>query len=145
MIYFFESKVPNQEVVEVFMDNLVKELGLTRLRKPYIDVTFTNKDIEAHGTCIGDRDYVEIHIARKDHDGRKFGFLEMMQTLAHEMVHARQFLRGQLDAEGSNGWVWKGRNAGGFEYENQPWEKEAYRLEKTLFVKCFPFEMKFTN
>ena len=71
--------------------------------------------------------------------------ISILQTLAHEMVHARQFLRGQLDAEGSNGWVWKGRNAGGFEYENQPWEKEAYRLEKTLFVKCFPFEMKFTN
>ena len=54
-----------------------------------------------------------------------------MNCLAPEMVRARPFLRGRLVAEG----VWKkGRNADGYEYDNQPWEKEAYRLEKELFT-----------
>ena len=63
-----------------------------------------------------------------------------MQALAHEMVHARQFLRGQLTAEG--GFAWKGRKADGYDYMNQPWEKEAYRLERELFLDCFPFDEK---
>jgi hypothetical protein len=143
---FIEGRIANQPVVEEFILNLVKELGMNRLRNPWIDVQFTNKDIGAYGLCNGDNDYAEIQIAKKcPETGRKFGFIEMMQTLAHEMVHARQFIRGQLDAEGAKGWKWKGRNAEGFQYENQPWEKEAYRLEGQLFLKCFPFEAKFTN
>ena len=53
-----------------------------------------------------------------------------MQTLAHEMVHAKQYLRGEL-----NGWTnsWKGRKPRNYKYENAPWEKEAYKLEMKLY------------
>lgn len=144
MYYVVESKIKNDHVVDQYVENLIKELGLNRLRNPILTVKFVN-NLDALGYCDGEKgEYASIQIAKKCHDtGRKLGFIEMMMTLAHEMVHARQFLRGQLSGIGT--WKWKGRNADGYEYENQPWEKEAYRLEKDLFVKCFPHHAKFVN
>ena len=55
-----------------------------------------------------------------------------MQTLAHEMVHAKQFLRKELD-----GNLWKKRNYDNVKYDDQPWEKEANRLEERLYKRCF--------
>jgi len=143
MDFYFEGQFKNRGVVAVYMQNLIKELGLNRLRKPYIEVVFANK-VDAYGLCEGDKDYAKIQIAKKcPVHGHKLSFMEQMNCLAHEMVHARQFLRGQLVAEGV--WKWKGRNADGYEYDNQPWEKEAYRLEKELFYKCFPWYLPFNN
>jgi hypothetical protein len=85
------------------------------------------------GLCEGDTSYADIQISKHGQS-----FLKQMQALAHEMVHARQFLRGELIGEGV--WKWKGRNADNYAYTNQPWEKEAYRLERELFLDCFPFE-----
>lgn len=144
MDFAIQGQIRNKRVVNFFVQNLIRELGMTRLRKPTIVIHFVNK-CEAFGLCDGEKNsYAVIHIAKKcPVTGRKLGFIEMMQTLAHEMVHARQFIRGQLNNEG--GWAWKGRRADNFEYENQPWEKEAYRLEKTLFMDCFPHSTNFTN
>ena len=71
----------------------------------------------------------EVHIAMK---GPAWGI-----TLAHEMVHVKQYFRKELD--GSNcRFKWKGRNADGYKYENQPWEREAFRREADLYQKCWP-------
>lgn len=144
MLVAFDGRIKNEILVaDHYVPALIKALGLSRLRKPLLEIDFTNK-CEAFGLCEGDRDYAKITISKKcPVTGRKLGFTEMMYTLAHEMVHARQFLRGQLVAEGA--WKWKGRNADGYEYDNQPWEKEAYRLEKELFQDCFPFHLPFNN
>lgn len=143
MLYLIEGRVKNEAVLSEYIPALIKALGLNRLRKPVIEIEFVNR-LDAYGYCEGSRDYAKITIVKKcPSTGRKLGFIEMMNVLAHEMVHARQFLRGQLVAEGA--WKWKGRNADGYEYENQPWEKEAYRLEKELFHECFPFHLPFNN
>ena len=145
MDFAITGQIKNRKVVYCYMIMLIKELGMNRLRKPIIHVKFVTNADGAYGLCDGKKgEYAEILIARKcPHTGRKLGFIEMMQTLAHEMVHARQFIRGQLFNEG--GWAWKGRNADGYEYENQPWEKEAYKLEKELFMECFPAFVEFNN
>lgn len=141
-----EGRVKNKVIVGYFINQLIKGLGLSRLRKPMIIVKFeTNCEGGAMGLCDGVQgEYAEIRIARQcPLTGRKIGFIEMMQTLAHEMVHAKQFLRGELFNEG--GWAWKGRKADGYEYENQPWEKEAYKLEGELFMEHFPHFAPFNN
>lgn len=145
MDFAVTGQIKNKRLVEFYVKQMIKELGMNRLRKPVIHIKFVTHADGADGLCDGEKNkYAEILIARKcPHTGRKFGFVEMMQTLAHEMVHARQFIRGQLFNQG--GWAWKGRNADGYEYQNQPWEKEAYRLEKELFMECFPHFAEFTN
>jgi hypothetical protein len=139
-----EGSVKNKELTWVYTAALMKALKIDRFNQRSVTITFKNDIGGAEGLCEGDKDYADIQIAKKcPITGRKLGYIEMMKTLAHEMVHARQFLRGQLTCDG--GFAWKGRKADGFEYMNQPWEKEAYRLEDELFIKVFPFEASFTQ
>ena len=133
MFIMFEGRVKNRAVVEKYVDNLCKALNIHRLGRA-LTITFQSVlDNDAQGLCEGDKDCADISIARKGQT-----FLVQMQALAHEMVHARPFLRGQVSSDGV--WKWKGRNADNYSYTNQPWEKEAYRLERELFLDCFPFD-----
>ena len=139
-----EGRIRHRDIVMEFSQRVLKELGLGRLRTRPITINFVADAEGAHGYCLGDRDEVEIFISRKDPvTGNNASFMTMMQTLTHELVHAKQYLRGELKSEGH--WVWKGRNAEGYQYDNQPWEKEAHRLEKEVFWKCFPTDLEFRN
>jgi hypothetical protein len=61
---------------------------------------------------------------------------EMLRNLAHEMVHAKQYLKGELCVDVQS---WKGirfESKLGYDYDvNAPWEKEAYRKESFLYKK----------
>lgn len=128
-----QGRVKTAKKVKAYVHALAKELGINRLYSKVIMVTFTTKlDGEAQGLCWGDyRSHAEISIARSS-CGVSFTLEEMMQTLAHEMVHAKQFLRRELCGGTMS---WKGRKPRKYKYENAPWEKEAYALEEQLFKK----------
>lgn len=61
----------------------------------------------------------------------------LLTWLAHEFVHIKQFVRGELvDYEdGSVKWKSKVYRDGKVSYEDSPWEKEAYRLEDKLYLE----------
>ena len=138
-VVMIEGQHRNKIKVEMYIDRLIRELKLNRLSSKVIFINFvTRLENEAQGLCYGynNPDSVDLQIARTS-DGQKIDFDEMMRTIAHEMVHAKQWFRGELGSTGKGQWLWKGRNAGGWKYENQPWEKEAYRLEQELYKKCW--------
>ena len=61
----------------------------------------------------------------------------MLETLAHEMVHAKRFARGELyESSRTNKHRWQGRwlskEPG---YWDQPWEIEAHGRECGLFIQ----------
>jgi len=57
-------------------------------------------------------------------------YANWLQILAHEMVHIKQFARNELDLCMER---WKKRlYCGNIDYWNQPWEREAYRLQGRL-------------
>lgn len=57
--------------------------------------------------------------------------VETIKTLAHEMVHVRQFARGELNEEGT---LWQGRSiTRDLDYHEQPWEIEAHDLTEILY------------
>ena len=134
-MYHIEGRHAKKELIEVYVRQLMRSLKINRFRKKIVLIQFKDVlDGQAQGLCVGDTEMAGIQIAKKGQT-----FMVQMQALAHEMVHAKQFLRGELTGEG--GFAWKGRKADGYEYENQPWEKEAYRLERELFLDCFPFQL----
>ena len=56
---------------------------------------------------------------------------EILKTLAHELVHVRQYAIGDLNEEAT---LWQGRLMEvNLAYENQPWEIEADELADTLY------------
>jgi len=58
---------------------------------------------------------------------------EMLRTIIHELVHARQILTGQyVPGEGRKAGTWEGVTYD-CDYMNLPWEKEAYALEETIY------------
>ena len=63
----------------------------------------------------------------------KHSFDQILTWLAHEMVHLKQFVRKELYDYETGKVQWKKRMYGSVHYEDQPWEKEAYRLEEKLY------------
>lgn len=65
--------------------------------------------------------------------------VEMFQTLAHEMVHVKQYAYKQLKFMNRSveKTKWKGRciNQDKIKYEKLPWEKEAFAAEEMLFIE----------
>ena len=60
-------------------------------------------------------------------------FDQILIWLAHEMVHLKQFVRKELYDYETGKVQWKKRMYGNVHYEDQPWEKEAYRLEEKIY------------
>jgi hypothetical protein len=61
--------------------------------------------------------------------------IRLIETIAHEMVHVKQFVKGQLKyVKARNGRLvetWLGKRVK-CDYWKSPWEKEAYRREVEL-------------
>ena len=145
MEFFLVGRHKNSKVVDQYVANMLISLKLHRLRSKSVVIKFeTTLEGECMGMCFGDKSVAQVQIARKS-NGEWLSFLEQMQTLAHEMVHVRQYIRGELSYGSSGEFQWKKRSAGGYKYENQPWEKEAIGLAEVLFTKCFPFHMDLVN
>jgi hypothetical protein len=64
----------------------------------------------------------------------------MLETIAHEIVHVKQFARGELqDTNSFNLSKWKGNNINlnKTHYYDLPWEIEAHGRERGLFIRWF--------
>jgi hypothetical protein len=59
---------------------------------------------------------------------------KMLETIAHEMVHVKQFARRELHPSNDN-WHGKFYNAKKTNYWDLPWEIEAHGRECGLFVR----------
>ena len=100
--------------------------------KKYIDT-----DGSHAGFCLGDEEESVIDIAthHKYECGEEALYtpVELAGALAHELVHAKQFARGQINMVDH---VWKhGKetvDCTGLEYADTPWEVEAYAYEEIL-------------
>ena len=58
------------------------------------------------------------------------------ETVAHEMVHVKQWAKGEMkELVSQNKTKFKGELFGDTEYWFRPWEIEAHGIEKGLFVK----------
>lgn len=59
----------------------------------------------------------------------------LFETLAHEMIHVKQYARGQFRIDG-NKTIWLGKPLK-LKYHQQPWEIEAMSKEKVLASKLY--------
>jgi len=141
MQYTLEGKFKNEPVVEIYIDNLCKALKLDRRKKSELNIRFmTRLPGECLGLASGGRRWGEIEIA-KSSNGDKVSFMNQMIALAHEMIHIKQYMKGEMTDEPKA--VWKGQNHEKTPYKDQPWEIEAHKEEYDLFARNFPFELPF--
>lgn len=103
----------------------------------------------AGGYCHGDEDSIYVELARYDSVG-KVPMKDLMINIAHELVHAQQIASGRLVNKGftfksspsgkndilTTKQIFDGKEYIGVAYRDQPWEKEAYSLEKVIYEEC---------
>jgi hypothetical protein len=132
MIYVsIHGQVQKRGQVREFCQNVLNDL-MPRLRRDVdINIQFVkNCDDQEAGYCVGDRDMVDITIA-KSSQNESYTIDEQLITLCHELVHAKQFLKGELE----NSMVWKGVDLSFLPLAQHPWEIEAFEQEQPLYEK----------
>jgi Zn-dependent peptidase ImmA (M78 family) len=58
---------------------------------------------------------------------------EKIRTIAHELVHVKQYVYNELNEQMT---MWRGKKVSEDDYLNyndRPWEREAYKMEKKLY------------
>jgi hypothetical protein len=125
------GKVPKKHLkaLDFFASKLI-----THQKRKHIEITVKyRKVIDELGTVYVD-DYnvlgmpISFVIEVRQNDSEE----EKLKTLAHEMVHVRQYIRGELNEEMS---VWRGGKVDSDEipYAEQPWEIEAESIAHKLY------------
>ena len=138
--YSFEGKVL-PTTYDTFIENVLNALFDIE-PDPSLDILIrVSEAIEAQegvaGLCSGDEHEITIDVAThfKLECGEECAYQphELASNIAHELVHARQFARNQIN---DVDYVWKRNgesiNCEHVEYRDTPWEVEAYGLEVIL-------------
>jgi hypothetical protein len=110
----------------------IKKL-MPRMRSLDINIKFTRLGKEANGYCLRqtDREF-ELEI-----DSR-LTLRTMLETVAHEMVHVKQYARREMNdyAFKEVHYKWKGKLVpDSTDYWDLPWEIEANGREVGLFIR----------
>ena len=138
--YRTHNKILSQSVVDAAHFYGYKLLGGRMLRHIELDIKLT-KDLklkdDAYGYChiISDdlnrpREFmIELDASMRHSIG------QILTWLAHEMVHLKQFVRGELfDYEIGQRVQWKSKTyKTSMDYDRQPWERQAYAWEDKLY------------
>lgn len=101
------------------------------LENIYVKIKFRKMD--AHG-------YASVTEFSPSNKPRQFeieihpgiGAVEILKTLAHEMVHVKQYAMGDVNIKGTR---WLGSKVEDTDYWIQPWEIEAYGTQPGLWNK----------
>lgn len=83
-----------------------------------------------YATCSGNKSLIDIELNRYNEKGEKFTHDQMMLNLAHELIHAKQLIKGDLSPKMQR---YKRKYHGNTPYSQQPWEKEAYKNESKIY------------
>ena len=113
-------------------------LGKRMANNIYLDIKLTKdlkKKEQAYGFChiVDDNLNKPREFMIELDASMRYSFKDILTWLAHEMVHLKQFVRKELWDYETGRVQWKSRTYGKMHYDDQPWEKEAYRLESELY------------
>ena len=133
------GQLKNKKLVEDISQEVLNDyLPHTKIHK-FVDVTVnTVCEDECAGLCMGDRYGAEIEIAWTSY-GERYTYSEMIRNLCHELIHAKQFMKGEL--HGVNMTRWYKLDYSNVPYKKLPWEMEAYGSEKWLYKTFFKEEL----
>lgn len=126
------GRIAKKQQVKTFIFDTLEYL-MPRIRREIdIDIRIVTRcDNNHYALCLGDKNSAEIELARGSGD-KTFTLEEMMLNLAHELVHAKQFIKGELHPNLNR---WKSLDYSNIAYSRQPWEKEAFLLEDKIVEK----------
>jgi hypothetical protein len=139
MIRVTGGSASQKKYVPSVVNFCIKKL-MPRMKNIHVTVRLKDLKGEAYGYCLslcddgerGDRPRsFEIELEKN------VSLRRVLETLCHEMVHVKQYARGELYescVQGKHRWqgTWLNKDP---DYWDQPWEIEAHGRECGLFVR----------
>ena len=118
-----KTKLLTEQVVHYAIQQL-----MPRMKTLSVDVIY-EENIPSLGYCLS-IDSREFEITLR----KGMSYKDLVTTLLHEMVHVKQYARKELIQKNVGEYRWKGvAISKNISYANLPWEKDAYKMEKSLF------------
>jgi hypothetical protein len=122
-------KGDKRKLIELLVPSLLKQLRLERSNKTLFISLDANCPHSGLANKISDDFYVVT--INSNQQVKDIGI-----TLAHELVHIKQMVRGQLKTNGrSEFWMGK-RYSSKTSYMNRPWELEAFAKQEIMFRRA---------
>lgn len=127
----FKGRIAQKKRIETYIQEVLRHYLPSVRRIIDIHIEVSNRlDEGCYGYCLGNRKNIEIELARGSND-EDFDLDYMMLNLAHELIHAKQYLKGEI---ASTHYRWKGnKDYGHLTYSRWPWEREAYKNEERIY------------
>jgi len=119
-----------KKFIEAILPSMIEQLGLNKTKKSL--VIRLEQDCEGMGYTVP-VDILDSYVVviKPTMSIKAIGV-----TLAHEMVHVRQFAKGFLKVKnGVNYWCGK-RYTKRTKYLDQPWEQDAFARQEIVFRKA---------
>jgi hypothetical protein len=136
-IRIFSRSKAKKDVLEKLTKFYVEELNLTNSRYRLVVTTTTGLKKENGWNGYADKVTDDLLLVVLD---SRLSMVKMMYTLAHEMVHVKQFAKGQYKTEksknGKHKRFWMGKRVA-LPYAERPWELEAFKREDILVTALF--------
>lgn len=146
-----ETKITSQYLtkeqmvlVEDFVDYCVRRFRLQRFTMARIRISICQKvEADDEGNCVYESKSSlcnEVKIKVRHTKNMK----KILTVLGHEMVHAKQYLTGQLDFI-NNKAHWRGLDVDALDYRDQPHEVEAFGLEDKILNDFYKSRKRHQN
>tara|TARA_R100001594_G_C3940676_1_gene240527 strand:+ start:168 stop:578 length:411 start_codon:yes stop_codon:yes gene_type:complete len=118
------GKKEQRQIVEDVVSYMIQR-QMPRMKTLDIHVILKKID-DAYGYCMSEsnREF-EIEV------DKRLGKNQFISTVIHEMVHVWQYATKQLTQKGCKEF-WRGTDYTDAYYSNQPWERQALRMEKSI-------------
>jgi hypothetical protein len=128
------GRIRNKAKIYDYVENIARDLNIHRMHSRTIEINIVTKLDNSYGDTWGDGKDADVNIARRRYN-KPILYTDMLKTIAHEMVHVKQYMRGELDGYNE---TWKGKSAARWmkkDWSLHPWEREAIKQEKRLYNK----------
>lgn len=121
------GKAYQREYVRSITEYCIKKL-MPRMKTLDIEIRLKTINEDSYGYCLSSthREF-EIEI------DKKMTLRRLLETVAHEMVHVKQYARKELVDDYT--WHNKTYSPKNCDYWDQPWEIEAHGREAGLFIR----------
>ena len=118
------GKKEQRQIVEDVVSYMIQR-QMPRMKTLDIHVILKKID-DAYGYCMSEsnREF-EIEV------DKRLGKNQFISTVIHEMVHVWQYATKQLTQKGCKVF-WRGKDYTDAYYSNQPWARQALRMEKSI-------------
>ena len=118
------GKKEQRQIVEDVVSYMIQR-QMPRMKTLDIHVILKKID-DAYGYCMSESNSeFEIEV------DKRLGKNQFISTVIHEMVHVWQYATKQLTQKGCKEF-WRGKDYTDAYYSNQPWERQALRMEKSI-------------